>query len=167
MVKPVNEHISPSRWVRILILATCTIMVVFVIIRITRRSTPNTAEPSIHSRQVIWACESNPAHNFRNHFRFEAMKCQICGNKCAIRLHYICPKHEGPFETLVRFARNTGSNVESASPTAVVSQYRYANTSKWHLSNGTVTCPEPECNLIGYRAKTAWSNTMPNATDPE
>ncbi len=160
MVKPRIGHVAPSRWMRVLILAACLIAIVMLVIRLVRPPSSQTAiTSSIQSRQVAWTCEQDPDHQFTSHFRFEPLTCKYCGATCAIQLTYICPNHKGPFEALVRFARASDDSHHDSGSTAMISQYRYTNSDRWHDSNGSVICPEPDCHLVTRRAKTPWGKT--------
>jgi hypothetical protein len=143
------------------ILAICLVALAALVVRVAQTPGPEGKPgPSIHSRQVVWTCELNSDHQFKNHFRFEPLTCQVCGGTCAIKLDYICPKHKGAFSTLVRFARATPDTADRiADNIAVVSQYRYLNSIPWHDSDGTVVCPDPTCNLVARRTKMPWSVT--------
>jgi len=160
MVRPRIGPTSTSRWLRVPTIAICLLALLVLVIRLAVPAKTDLGDgPPIQSRLVLWTCEANPRHQFRNHFRFESLTCPTCGGNCEIQLDYICPEHKGPFSVLVRFARVDKVPKKSGSAdSAIVSEYRYLDATDWHKSDGTVLCPRDDCNLSARRAKSPWAS---------
>lgn len=169
MVRPRIGYVSPPRWLRLPVFAICLLALVVLVVRLVRPSVSDSPpNPSLHSRQVLWVCEKDSEHQFTNHFRFEALPCAKCGDPCAIQLDYVCPKHEGIFSSLVRFTRTIAeSKGTDADNGAIVSEYRYLNSSNWAESDGKVLCPVTSCTLPARRAKMPWSVAKPALSAPD